>query len=200
MRRLLSPRRRPEDVSGSLVLVRPDGRLPQLDLVSVGVQDPGELPVLVRLGTLQEADPGSLQVGDQLEQIVDTVVDHEGGFARAEPLAVPFCDVPDRDAPIAGLVVGPAEDRAPEFLDRYPEMVSIPRCKRGAIRSRLEEDAADSGDPCHASLPDRGTSHRSSARAYPKCGSARFQNDLPRGKSSNRDSRMAPATIRRAGG
>jgi len=47
--------------SGSLVLVRPEHRLPQLDLVSVGVDDPSELPILVRLRALQDLDPGSLR-------------------------------------------------------------------------------------------------------------------------------------------
>src|SRR6267142_3730882 len=137
----------------SLVLVCPDHRLPQLDLVSLRIDDPGELAVLVRLRPLQDVDAGSLQAGDQLEKIVDPVVDHERRVARPEPFAVPFGDVPGRDAAILGRVVGPPEDRAAELLERYLEMISIPGRESAAVLSRLEEDAADAGDPRHRSLP-----------------------------------------------
>src|SRR6185436_3000047 len=64
--------------SGAFVLVVPELRLPQLDLVFVGVHDPRELPVLVRFGPLNDSNAGRAQLLQQRGEIVDAVVDHEG--------------------------------------------------------------------------------------------------------------------------
>src|SRR5215218_8628681 len=63
---------------GALVLVVPDHRFPELDLVSIRIHDPGELSVLVRLGSLDDVDTGRAQLLDHLDEVVDAVVDHEG--------------------------------------------------------------------------------------------------------------------------
>src|SRR4051794_17971628 len=64
--------------SGALVLVVPHHRLPELDLVSVGVHDPRELAVLVRFGSADDAHAGGTELREHLDEIVDPVVDHEG--------------------------------------------------------------------------------------------------------------------------
>src|SRR5690349_9391328 len=93
----------------ALVLVVPGHRLPELDLVVVGIEDPGELAVLVRLGPLEDLDAGRAQLGEELVEVVDPVVDHEARLARAEPVAVRARDVPRGHALVVGMIVGPPQ-------------------------------------------------------------------------------------------
>src|SRR2546430_12999077 len=58
------------------------------DLVAVRVHDPGKLAVLVRFGSLDDFHARRTQLLQELTEVVDPIVDHEGRFARAEPLAV----------------------------------------------------------------------------------------------------------------
>src|SRR2546428_7015528 len=81
-------------LSGTFVLVVPHFRLPELDLVVVWVHDPRKLAVLVRFGSLDDLHTPRTQLLQQLTEVVDSVVDHEGGFASAEPLAVFLRDMP----------------------------------------------------------------------------------------------------------
>src|SRR5262245_48399263 len=90
----------------ALVLVVPEHRLPELDLVPIRIHDPRELAVLVRLGSLQDFHAARTELRQQLAEVVDTVVDHEGGIAGAEPLAVSFCNMPHRQARSSALSSG----------------------------------------------------------------------------------------------
>src|SRR5258707_806662 len=101
-----------DKLSGAFVLVVPELRLPELDLVSVRVHDPRKLAVLGRFGSLDDFHTPRPQLFQQLAEVVDPVIDHEGRFAWAEPLAVFLRDMPYREASILGLVVRPSEDRA----------------------------------------------------------------------------------------
>src|SRR5690606_32255210 len=74
-------------LSRALVAVIPQHRLPQLDLVAIGIHDPGELSVFMRFRSGDDRDVGGAQLPEQFVEVVDPIVDHEGGFARAEPLA-----------------------------------------------------------------------------------------------------------------
>src|SRR5688500_9159031 len=94
--------------SALLVLVVPDLRLPELDLVFVWVHDPRKLAVLVRFGSLDDFHTLRTQLLQQLDEVVDPVVDHEGRVAWAEPLAVFPRGIPYRKASILGLVVRPS--------------------------------------------------------------------------------------------
>src|SRR6185436_8472911 len=139
--------------SGTLVLVVPDFRLPKLDLVFVRVHDPRKLAVLVRLGSLDGFHTPRTQLLQQLGEVVDPVVDHEGRLAWAEPLAVFPRDMPHSQAFILGLVVRPSEDSAAKVFQREAQVLPIPCGQRGAVAPALEEDAAHSGDSRHRCSP-----------------------------------------------
>src|SRR6185295_9469303 len=129
--------------SGTLVLVVPDFRLPKLDLVFVRVHDPRKLAVLVRLGSLDGFHTPRTQLLQQLGEVVDPVVDHEGRLAWTEPLAVFVRDMPHRKALLLGLVVRPFEDGPAEVFQRQAQVPLIPRGQGRAVAFALEEDAAD---------------------------------------------------------
>src|SRR5436189_73825 len=95
--------------SRSLVLVIPQLRLPELDLVSVRVHDPRELAVLVRLRSLNDAHARATQLLEQLAEVVDAVVDHEGRLTGVEPLAVFPGDMPHREPSILCRIVRPPQ-------------------------------------------------------------------------------------------
>src|SRR4029079_16233342 len=92
------------------------------------------------------------QLRQQLDEIVHAIIDHEGSAARAEPLAVFLCDMPDSEAAILGAIVRPPEDGAAPGLQWHSQMLLIPGCQRGVVTRALEEEAADSSDLCHCSL------------------------------------------------
>src|SRR6266496_1434439 len=137
----------------TFVLGVPDLRLPELDLVFVRVHDPSELAVLVRFGSLDDFHTPRTQLLQQLAEVVDPVVDHEGRFAWAEPLAVFLREMPHSKASILGLVVRPFEDSAAKVFQPHAQVLPIPRCQRGAVAFTLEEDAADSGNLRHRCPP-----------------------------------------------
>src|SRR3989441_136476 len=137
----------------TFVLVVPYLRLPELDLVFVWVHDPRKLAVLVRFGSLDDFHTPRTQLLQQLAEVVDPVVDHEGRFARAEPLAVFLRDMPHSKALILGLIVRPFEDGAAKVFQRHTQVLPIPRCQCSAVAFALEEDAADSGNLRHRCPP-----------------------------------------------
>src|SRR5262249_37344522 len=128
-------------------------RLPQLDLVAIGIHDPGELAVLVGVGSLHDLDAVLLELREQRRQVVDPVVDHEAGGAGAEPLRLALGDVPDGEPAILGVIVGPPQDRATPVLERQAQIVSIPGSETLVIRRRLEEHATDPSHTGHRCLP-----------------------------------------------
>src|SRR5438552_3999436 len=140
-------------LSGTFVLVVPDLRLPELDLVFVWVHDPRKLAVLVRFGSLDDFHTPRTHLLQQLAEVVDPVVAHEGRSAWAEPLAVFLRDMPHSQASILGLVVLPSEDRAAKVFQRHAQVLPIPRCQCSTVACTLEEDAANSGNPRHPCPP-----------------------------------------------
>src|SRR5438552_6053439 len=140
-------------LSGTFVLVVPDLRLPELDLVFVWVHDPRKLAVLVRFGSLDDFHTPRTQLLQQLAEVVDPVVDHEGRFAWAEPLAVLLRDMPYSKALILGLIGRPFEDSAAKVFQRHAQVLPIPRCQCNTVAFALEEDAADSGNLRHRCPP-----------------------------------------------
>src|SRR6185503_4762711 len=142
-------------LSSALVLLVPDLRFPQLDFVPIRIQDPRELAVLVRLGSLERFNTARAQLRQQLDEIVDAVIDHEGAPARAEPLTVLLRDMPHGEAAILGAIFRPFEDGAAPSLQRHAQVLAIPGGQRSVVMRALEEDAADSGDLGHRSLLSR---------------------------------------------
>src|SRR4051812_15384064 len=59
-------------------------RLPELDLVSFRIDDPGELPVLGIVDLLEHVAAFLAQDLHEREQVLDAVVDHERRGARRE--------------------------------------------------------------------------------------------------------------------
>src|SRR5215216_3919222 len=62
-------------------------RLPQFDLVSLGIDDPAKLAVLGVVDLVEDVAALRLERRDQSVKVVDAVVDHERGLARIELLA-----------------------------------------------------------------------------------------------------------------
>src|SRR4051812_3189967 len=147
-----APRQPPPSTALRLLVLLPDRRLPQLDLVAVGIHDPGELAVLVLLGPLDDRDAVLLELRENSPEIVDAVVDHEARRTRVEPLRLALGDVPDGEAAILRLVIGPPQDCAAPRLERQAEVIPIPGGEPCVVRRRLEEDAADPGHARHHHL------------------------------------------------
>src|SRR5690349_12798376 len=126
-------------------------RLPELDLVVVRVHDPGKRAVLGRLGSFDDVDTPGTQLLQQLAEVVDPVVDHEGRFAWAKPLAVFLGDMPHGNASILGLVVRPSEDCAAPVFQHEPQVLLVPRRQCRVVACAFEEDAADAGNFRHVS-------------------------------------------------
>src|SRR5262245_53820035 len=51
-------------------------RLPELELVTLGIEDPRERSVVLGVGTLVQRDARSGELRDERREIVDAVVDH----------------------------------------------------------------------------------------------------------------------------
>ncbi len=51
--------------------------------------------------------------------------------------------MPDGEALVLGLVIGPSQDGTAKALQRQAEVLLIPGRERGVVVSALEEDAAD---------------------------------------------------------
>src|SRR5438093_10595453 len=93
------------------------------------------------------------QLLQQLAEVVDPVVNHEGRFAWAEPLAVFLREMPHSKTSILGLVVRPFEDSAAKVFQRHAQVLPIPRCQCSSVALTLEEDAANSGNLRHRCPP-----------------------------------------------
>jgi len=71
-------------------------QLPQLDPIAVGIGDPGESSVAVVFAVRIDLDSLFRKRFQQAIQIVDAIVDHEGGGAGIEVFRTPWEDAPDR--------------------------------------------------------------------------------------------------------
>src|SRR3989442_15969366 len=122
-------------------------------LFSSGSMIHANLPFSCDSGPWMIATPPRAQLLQQLAEVVDPVVDHEGRFAWAEPLAVFLRDMPHSEASIIGLVVRPFEDSAAKVFQRHAQVLPIPRCQCSAVAFALEENSADSGNLRHRCPP-----------------------------------------------
>src|SRR5687768_17934306 len=91
-------------------------------------------------------------MSNHLVEIVNPIVDHKRRFARAEPLALFFRDVPNGKPLVLGFVIRPFQNRTTEAFKRHAQMLLIPGYKRDSIVSAFEKDAADSGNSRHRCL------------------------------------------------
>src|SRR5258707_13591062 len=117
---------RPLSYLGPLVFFVPDLWFPQFDFVSFGVHYPGKSPVLVEFGTLQDLNAGILELSDHFLHIVDSIINHETRFARAEPFRARLCDMPCRNTFILRFVLGPLNAAASQILTLRADMLLVP--------------------------------------------------------------------------
>src|SRR5687767_2848576 len=134
----------------ALVLVVPELRFPELDLVAVWIHDPRERAVLVKLGPLHDLHVVAAQLLEHPGHVIDAIVDHEARLARAEPLAIGRSEMPHGEAFVLRVIVGPPQDRTAEIFERDAEILLIPSSEQLRIALRPEKHSADSGDLCHA--------------------------------------------------
>src|SRR5580658_6165212 len=72
-------------------------RLPQLDLIAIGIIDPCETAVIMILSLRIETNALRGQLRENRVQIVHDVVDHEGGGAGIEVIRFPREHTPDSE-------------------------------------------------------------------------------------------------------
>src|SRR5262249_23658263 len=116
------------------------------------IEDPCELAVLMRFRAFEDLDSGRLEAHEQLAEVIDAVVDHEGRVAGREPLGVPLGDVPDGEAFVLASVLRPPQHGAAPRRQRHPQVLLIPRRQCRVVPRALEEHAPDPGDFRHRSL------------------------------------------------
>jgi hypothetical protein len=138
--------------SNPLVLLVPNHRLPKLNLISVGINNPRKLPVLVRLRTANYFDSTTLELDQHFIQIIHSIINHEKGVARAEPLAAFLCDVLHREALILCFVVRPFQHCTTKALEGDAEMLLIPGCERFIVTLCYEKDSTNSSNFRHLLL------------------------------------------------
>ncbi len=126
--------------------------LPQLHLVSFGIDDPGELSVFGIVDLVENVAALFAQDFDQGVDILHPVVDQERRRARRKLVTVSRTNRPDgRSGKRLTFTVGPGESRASPFLDVDSEVPLVPSLQCRSVFG-FEEDAANACD----SLP--GTS------------------------------------------
>lgn len=69
--------------------------MPQFDLVSLGIDDPGDLSILRFVDPVDEFASFFLENFDDTVKVFDTVVDHKGCLAWSEVVAFRRTDRPD---------------------------------------------------------------------------------------------------------
>src|SRR4029079_1087175 len=109
-------------------------RMPELDFVALGVDDPPELSELGIVRLFEYVAALAAQRLQEALQIGDPVVDHEGRLAGREMVAVGAAHRPDRRARnrIAGRI-GPAKRGASPRLHVDAEMPLVPGLQRSGI-------------------------------------------------------------------
>jgi hypothetical protein len=106
-------------------------RLPELDPMTFEIGDPREASVLVLVTLVGDVDTFRAQPPEERVEIVDAVVDHERGLARAEIRRVLLENRPHRGADtIRVITLAPLEDRPAGRLYGDAEMRAIPASER----------------------------------------------------------------------
>src|SRR5438128_9218680 len=127
-------------------------RLPEFNFVALWIHDPTEFPVLRVVGLLEHVATFLAQGFEKCCQIFDSIVDHEGRFARSEVVAVRWTDRPGRSS--FGRVafgVSPVEGCSAPVLNVDPEVLLVPIAQRLRILG-AHEDAANACDSSHPDL------------------------------------------------
>src|ERR1700722_7936560 len=120
-------------------------RLPELNLVSIRVIDPGKAAVGFIHSLVVNLYALLFQAVEQSVEIVDDVVDHERGMGGAEIVSGGGKHGPDGDVFLLRVVVfAPRKHRASALVSQS-KMLRIPIARLIAIRG-FEEDTADSQD------------------------------------------------------
>ncbi len=119
-------------------------RLPELDLVAFRVHDPGEAAAGIAVVALERLDALRLDPRQERVEIVHGIVDHMVARRRREICGVGREGAPDERGWMAGRIG--LYHRATPVLQREAEHVAIPG-REGLGVFRLEEDAADAGNP-----------------------------------------------------
>ena len=126
--------------------------LPQFDLVSLRIDDPGKLAVLGVIDLVEDVAAFRFERRDQSVKIFNAVIDHERGFAWSKLVAFLPTNGPDgRSAGGLAIRVGPGERGTAPLLNIDGEMTLVPSLKRRCILC-LEKDAADSSDSLDVNL------------------------------------------------
>ena len=119
--------------------------LPQFDLVSLRIDDPGKLAVLRVIDLVEDVAAFRFEHRDHSVKVFNAVVDHERGFAWSKLIAFLRTNGPDgRSACGLAIRVGPGERGTAPLLDIDGEMTLVPSLQRRCILC-LEKDAADAG-------------------------------------------------------
>ena len=101
--------------------------MPQLDLVSLGIDDPGKLAVFGFIDLVEHVAAFCFQELDDGVKIFDAVVDHAGALARRKRVAFFRPHRPDRGpARRLAIRVDPVERRPAPRLDIYAEVTLVP--------------------------------------------------------------------------
>ena len=71
--------------------IRPSGRTEHTFMILLGIYDPGEFSVFVRLGALMDCNSTFAELFQHFVHIVHAVIDHKAGRTWTEPFARWFC-------------------------------------------------------------------------------------------------------------
>ena len=153
-------------------------RLPQLDLVSLRIDDPGKLAVLRVIHFVEDVAAFRFEGRDQSVKIFNAVVDHERSLAWSKLVAVLRTKGPDgRSASRLAIRVGPIERGTAPLLNINAEMALVPSLESRSILC-LDKDATDASDSLHVNLRvgclgvmvaqrDNGRVNRAAASYFP---------------------------------
>ena len=126
-------------------------RLPEFDAVTLGVGDPGKVPVGGGFLVGIDGDVGGTELGEEGFKVVHAIVDHGALGGRAEVLAGVGEEHPGGLAGTGGDFVGPEEGGTAVVGELDAEVFGVPASEGFGVAG-FEEDSADSGDSCHEDL------------------------------------------------
>src|SRR5918992_3981299 len=147
LQRVVRPQARRTRTSPSADCRRERGRgsltgrwLPQFDLVSLRIDDPGKLAVLRVIDLVEDVAAFRFERRDHSVKIFNAVVDHERGFAWSKLIAFLRTNGPDgRSACGLAIRVGPGKLGTAPCLDIDGEMTLVPGPQRRCVLCREED-------------------------------------------------------------
>jgi len=137
-------------------------RLPEFDAIAVDVVSPGKQSVFLS-GDLFALDSSRQEFTTQLDEIIDTKVDHDVlPFGRTDVRALA-----GKESEHAVRVRRVGNDRNVRRVKGHPQVLAVPRGEALRI-SGSQKDAANSGDSCHVGSVTRPETFGSVRRTRPK--------------------------------